>query len=477
MKETTSPAVIELLKAVLGPEGVSSDEAQLQAHAGDWSEAPKTEPELVLFPRNSAQVAKVLQILNEQRVQVVVQGGMTGLAGGATPRAGEVALSLAKMTEIEEVDEVGGTAVVQAGVTLEALQTHLGTSGWSFPLDLGARGSCQLGGNAATNAGGNRVIRFGTMRELVLGLEVALPNGMVLDMMHRTTKNTTGIDLKHLFIGSEGMLGVITRLVLQLVPASPDSHVALCALPDFDSAARLLKRLRAGLPALSAFELMWAGYMNAATNVSSLPQPFAAQHPMYALMEVLGDDGEHLERLLMTAMEQGDVADAIVAQSTAEAQRLWKYREAVAELLSRMQPHAAFDVGIPMNVMDAFVAEMQSELCHSFPGQQHLFFGHLGDGNLHLLSGPFDSPADLLAAERRVYEAVGRVGGAISAEHGIGTVKKEFIGLSRSANELVLMKALKQLFDPHGVLNGGRVLADDTRNCGEGHLPAARHAP
>lgn len=470
MKETTSPALIALLKAALGPEGVSADEAHLHAHAGDWSEAPKTQPDLVLFPRTSGQVAEILRILDEHGAPVVVQGGMTGLAGGATPRAGEVALSLARMTKIEEVDEVGGTAVVQAGVTLEALQTHLETSGWSFPLDLGARGSCQLGGNAATNAGGNRVIRFGTMRELILGLEVALPNGMVVDMMHRTTKNTTGIDLKHLFIGSEGMLGVITRLVLQLVPASPNSHVALCALPDFDSAARLLKLLRADLPALSAFELMWAGYMNAAADVSLLPQPFAAQHPMYALLEVLGDDGQHLERLLMSAMEQGEVADAIVAQSTAEAQRLWKYREAVAELLSRLQPHAAFDVGIPMNVMDAFVDEMQRELCQLFPGQQHLFFGHLGDGNLHLLSGPFESPADLHAAERHVYAAVGRVGGAISAEHGIGIVKREFMGFSRSANELVLMKAIKQLFDPRGVLNGGRVLSDDTATDSGEHL-------
>jgi len=453
---------VAALTTVLGDSSVVRDASVASAHAGDWSEAARCTPGIVVFPRTPQQVAVTLEICGRFRRRVVVQGGLTGLAGGATPREGEVALSLSKLDTIEEIDAIGGTATVQAGVILEELQRHVEEEGWYFPLDLGARGSCQIGGNAAVNAGGNRVIRFGTMRDMVLGLEVALPDGRLLSMLNRVTKNTTGVDLKHLFIGSEGTLGVITRLVIKLSPQPTNACTALCALPSFDAATRLVRDARARLPGLSAFEVMWDDFMVAAREIQTLRPAFDAPAPVYALLETLGSDeaGERqqLEAFLADAFDRGRVADAIVAQSTDDAQRLWAYRETVGELLSHLKPHAAFDVGVPMAAMERFVDSTRKALTQQFPHQRHLFFGHIGDGNLHVLSGPHHSPEDLHRVEDLVYRAVADVGGSISAEHGIGVVKRDFLHHSRSADEIALMQEIKNLLDPAGVLNAGRIL-------------------
>lgn len=447
----------------LGDQCVSFDAGVLEAHAGDWSDAPRCSAQLVLTPRTPADVARALGLLSRLKQKVVVQGGLTGLAGGATPQAGEVAMSLAKMNAIEEFDQLGGTITVEAGLSLEQLQTHVEAQGWFFPLDLGARGSCQIGGNAATNAGGNRVVRFGVMRDLILGMEVALADGTVLTMMNKVTKNTTGIDLKQLFIGSEGILGVITRLVLKLEPKPTVSNTALCALGSFESATLLLKELRRGLPALSSFELMWDDFITAAMDVGGLKAPFATRSPVYVLVETLGaaeeSERQALETVLEAALENGIVDDVIVAQSLDHARQLWAYRETVGELLGKLKPHAAFDVGLPMTAMDGFVTTMKSTLTKRFPEQTHLFFGHLGDGNLHLLSGPYADPAAMHEVEARVYEQVRDAGGCISAEHGIGVIKQEFLHLSRSPAETDLMRRLKGLLDPSGILNDARVIA------------------
>lgn len=454
--------LVDALAGVLSPAQIVRDPGVTASHAGDWSEAPRHAPALVVFPRTPQEVAGVLAVCSRLGQPVAIQGGLTGLAGGATPSGVEVALSLAKLNTIEDIDTVGGTAVVQAGVVLEQLQQRVEAEGWSFPLDLGARGSCQVGGNAATNAGGNRVIRFGTMRDLVLGLEVALPDGRLMTMLNRVTKNTTGVDLKHLFIGAEGTLGVITRLVLKLSPRATAANTALCALPSFDAATHLVRDLRCALPALSAFEVMWDDYLEAAMEVTRLRQPFDAPHPVYVLVETLGAnderDREALERELGEALEQGLISDVVVAQSVEDGKKLWAYRESIGELLGQLKPFAAFDVGIPMAAMDAFVESVGSELERRFPAQRHLFFGHIGDGNLHVLSGPHASPDSLHQVEEVVYAATGRVGGSISAEHGIGVVKKEFLAHSRSPVEIELMHSLKALLDPAGILNPGRML-------------------
>lgn len=457
------PTLRDELVALLGNEAVLDDPMTLDARSGDWSEAEKCRPALVLLPSTPQEVAGAMRLCAKHSQPIVVQGGLTGLAGGATPQEGDIALSLARMNSVEDIDAVGGTALVQAGVVLEELQRQVELEGWSFPLDLGARGSCQVGGNAATNAGGNRVIRYGTMRELVLGLEVVLPDGRILSMLNRTTKNTTGFELKHLFIGSEGALGIVTRLVLKLSPLATSTATALCALPSFDAAAHLLRDLRRELPSLAAFELMWADFLEAGSKVTGLRPPFPQRYPLYALVETLGGeadaDGEQLQRVLAHALETGTADDVIVATSMDHAARLWAYRESIGELLSHTKPHAAFDVGIPMARMAEFVAEVRIELEKRFPEQHHLFFGHLGDGNLHVLSGPFTSDADLHEVERMVYAAVGAAGGSVSAEHGIGSVKRDYLHLSRSPEEIDVMRGLKGLFDPGGLLNRGKLLS------------------
>jgi FAD/FMN-containing dehydrogenase len=450
------------LVQALGPDNVVSEASVLEAHAGDWSDAKKERPSIVLVPRTPAQVAQTLSVLSQSHQKVVVQGGLTGLAGGATPRQGEVALSLAKLNQIEDFDRTAGTVTAQAGVTLEQLQSHVEAEGWFFPLDLGARGSCHIGGNAATNAGGNRVVRYGTMRDLVLGLEVALPNGTLVTMLNRVTKNTTGIDLKQIFIGSEGTLGVITRLVLKLSPQPPSANTALCALDSFESAVRLLNELRRSLPTLSAFELMWDDFMTAALEMRKLTRPFSTVHPIYVLVETLGSsyesDQQLLEQCLERALERELVTDVIVAQSLEHARRLWEYRESIGEILSQLKPHAAFDIGIPMSSMEHFVSAVRATLSERFPRQRHLFFGHIGDGNLHVLSGPYEAEDMVHEVERAVYLATREAGGCISAEHGIGVIKREFLHLSRSPEELHLLRGLKQLFDPAHLLNAGRIL-------------------
>ncbi|MBO9645157.1 MAG: FAD-binding oxidoreductase [Pseudacidovorax sp.] len=456
-----APAFLCDLEAAVGGDNLWSGPRLADRPWRDWSGAPAAMPLAVLMPRTPEAVAQALRACHDHAMPVAVQGGLTGLAGGANPRGDEVVLSLERLNAIELLDAQGATAVVQAGVTLQALQEAAQVHGLSFPLDLGARGSCHLGGNAATNAGGNRVLRFGMMRNLVLGLEVALPDGRLLTMLDRVIKNNAGYDLKHLFIGSEGTLGVITRLSLSLVPQPGWTGTAMCAVPDFPAALALLRTAKATLPGLTAFELMWRGFLDAGARAIGAPPPFAEPAPLYVLMEsVAGSETQGqaaFEHALERAMEEGLVQDAVIAQSQAQAAQLWAFREGVSELLSIHKPCAAFDVSVPIERMDALVHELSARLDAAYPAQSHLFFGHLGDGNLHLISGPFVSHEDLERAEAAVYACVGRFDGSISAEHGIGMVKRDFLGHSRDEAQIGLMRQLKGLLDPHGILNPGRI--------------------
>lgn len=461
---STSPAPLLLeLERQLGSTRVLSGPVLLERNTADWSEAEASAPLALVLPRNTEEVALALRICRNFDTPVAIQGGLTGLAGGANVQPGEVAVSLARLDKIEALDQRGGTAIVQAGVTLQALQEAAGEVGLMFPLDLGARGSCQLGGNAATNAGGNRVLRFGMMRNLVLGLEVVLADGTVLSMLDSVVKNNAGYDLKQLFIGSEGTLGVITRLSLALTPRPAWQGTALCAVSSFEGALAMLQHAKSGLPGLSAFELMWQDFFEAAARARSASLPFAEAHPLYVLVEALAGSEEQgqqqLEDMLGSALERGIVLDAIVAQSHSQVEQLWAYREGVSELLSLCKPCAAFDVSVAIPRMDELVAELRTHLRRDFPSQNHLFFGHLGDGNLHLIAGPFRNDAELEAAEDLVYACVGKFSGSISAEHGIGMVKRGFLHHSRTEAELVLMRQLKNLMDPAQILNRGRILA------------------
>jgi len=459
-------ACLAELQAALGPQGLRLGEQIELPRCTDWSGHPPVRPLALLRPASTAEVSAALAICHRHRIAVVPQGGLTGLAGAAVPVAGGVALSLERMKAIESVDARAATLTVQAGATLQTVQEAAAEAGLAFGVDLGARGSCQIGGNLATNAGGNGVIQYGMMREQALGLEAVLADGTVLDMLRPMLKNNTGYDLKQLFIGAEGTLGVITRAVLRLRPAPVARATVLLALPDFEAAMALLSRLQAAFPgALAAFELMWRDFVELSLEWKTAPPPFAEPHAFLALAEVSGDDEarlqQALEELLGPALEEGLVVDAVLPPSRAQAAALWRIREATAEFPTRMQP-INFDISLPLAVIGDFAQACVDALERRWPGQRSVRFGHLGDGNLHLstdarsLGGLSLAEAES-AVEELVYGLLASYGGSVSAEHGIGLHKKPYLGLSRSPAELAVMRQIKQALDPLGLMNPGKI--------------------
>jgi len=407
----------------------------------------------------------VLAWCNEHGVAVVAQGGLTGLVHGADASPEQVILSLERMRAIEGIDPRQRTATVQAGVTLQALEEAVDAEGLLFPLDLGARGSATLGGNAATNAGGNRVIRYGMMRDMVLGLEAVLADGTVVSSMNHLIKNNTGYDLKQLFIGSEGTLGVITRLVLRLREKPATRSMALVAVDEFDKVAALLKHMDHGLGgSLSAFEALWQDFYRLVTSPPAKGRPPVPQdHPYYVLLESQGASREldeaRFQSALEGAFEAGLIADAAVARSEADCQAFWALRDDVEQTMHGGAP-VIFDVSLPVGAMEAYTQALPAALEAAIGGHRLFIFGHLGDGNLHVIVqvAPEDYERLRPKVEAVVYEPLAAVGGSVSAEHGIGLEKKPWLALSRSPAELALMRRLKETLDPRGILNPGNIL-------------------
>jgi FAD/FMN-containing dehydrogenase len=414
-------------------------------------------PFIYLRPDSIEQISAALKLCNEYRVAVVVQGGMTGLAGGANPDRESVALSLERFAGIEDIDTAAGTMTLRAGTILETAQKAAEEAGFLLPIDLGSRGSCQIGGNIATNAGGIRVIRHGVTRDNILGLEAVLANGTVISSMNRLRKNNAGYDLKQLFIGSEGTLGVITRAVIRLQPLPSGRATALIALTNYDDAVVLLKRAQAGLAGLSAFEIMWDSYFSFSSKGEGLTL-FDRSHPFVAIVEQSGKpDSEDLETFLGTMFEEGLIEDALIAQSEKESRQFWAVREGAA--YDRLEGLINFDVSIAIGELGAFAGTCEAALREKYPDAHIAFFGHMGDSNLHIAVsvGPTDD-ATLHAIDAITYGVVKQFEGSISAEHGIGLLKREFLDHSRSPEELALMRAIKKTLDPHGILNPGKVL-------------------
>jgi FAD/FMN-containing dehydrogenase len=394
---------------------------------------------------------------------VVTEGGKTGLVSGARAAAGEVALSLERMNRIEGIDARGRTMTVQAGATLQAVHEAAEAEGLIMPLDLGARGSATIGGNIATNAGGNGVIRYGMMREQVLGLEVVLADGTVLSSMNQVLKNNTGYDLKQLFIGSEGTLGVITRAVLRLRPLMPARNSALVATDSIEHLITLLTFIERELGGrMSAFEAMWNSYYRVACRGPHLGEPpLPDTHPFYVLIEAAGSDLEadaaRFLAALEHAMEQGLVRDAVLAQSEKERDAFWKIRDNIESLIA-LWPLVIFDVSLPVATMEAYLARCAARLEALLGELRWVTFGHLGDGNLHIaVATGTDDPERKKGVERIVYEELAGIGGSISAEHGIGLDKREFLGISRNPVEIGLMRTLKRALDPANILNPERI--------------------
>lgn len=457
--------IIATLMAALGADCVETGPGIGAKYKGDMSGTGTALPLALIRPRNVADVATALRLCHAADIAVVPQGGLTGLAGGANPRPADVALSLERLTGIEELDTHAGTLTVLAGTPLEQAQNAAAAAGFLLPLDLGSRGSAQVGGNLATNAGGNRVIRYGMARAQVLGLEVVLADGTVLTHLNKMLKNNAGFDLKQLFIGSEGTLGIITRVVFRLRPAPRSSSAAFCGLGSFDAVLTLLRRAESELGGPSAFEVMWPDFYDFVTaHPITKAQPLPREHAFYVLIEHQGNDAEadpaRFEAFLGQALEDGIVADAVIAQQERDVTSFWRVREGLA--LDTLPHLVNFDVSLPIGQIDAFAAACRQRLAArwpSGPASHAAFFGHIGDSNLHIcVSVPYGPGEGMHDVDEVVYDTVRDFAGSVSAEHGIGLLKRAYLGHSREPAEIEVMRRLKAALDPKGILNPGKVI-------------------
>lgn len=417
----------------------------------------------IVRPKTTEEVALVMRLCHEAGVPVVPRAGMTGLVGGSLVGPHEIALSLERMTAIEEIDPIAQTMTVQAGVPLQAIQEAAEAEGLLFPLDLGARGSATIGGNIATNAGGNKVLRYGMTREMVLGLEAVLPNGEIVSSMFKILKNNTGLDIKQLFIGTEGTLGIVTRAILRLQPAPRSRQTVLAACSSFAAVTDMLGYFRAASGGnLSSYEVMWLDYYLLLTAEGRHKPPLPQTFPFYVLVECEGADPETddaaFEAMLEKAMEHGWIEDAVLARSEAERVQLWRIRDDVHYLLT-LSPLFVYDISLPIPEMEGYVNNLRAELEARWPSPQPtvISYGHLGDGNLHIALS-CGTAADKPAVNKLVYGPLAAFRGSVSAEHGIGVDKKPYLQITRSETEIAIMRAVKAALDPAGLLNPGKIV-------------------
>jgi len=454
----------KVLRDIVGAANVLTAPEDTRPYFTDWRRQYSAAAECVVRPANSDEVARVVGACVAQGVAIVPQGGNTGLSGGSVPtgRTREIVLALGRLNRIRELDRLNDTITVEAGCVLASVQRAADEAGRLFPLSLAAEGSCQIGGNLSTNAGGVNVLRYGTAREQVLGLEVVLPDGRVWNGLRGLRKDNTGYDLKQLFLGAEGTLGIITAAVLRLHPKPSASVTAWVALENPAAAMELLAFLHERLgERLSAFELLARACVEAVLDFAPGTQdPLAQPHAWYVLVEI-ADSGEEqelrerVEKALMEAAERGAIADAAIAQSGEQARALWRIRETVPEAQFSNVKH---DVSVPISRTAEFIERAAAGLRARYPDVRIYAFGHVGDGNIHYNVGPERLVSEREAVNRIVYDTVAALDGSISAEHGLGQLKREEIRAHKSPLELELMRRLKNTLDPKGLFNPGKVL-------------------
>ncbi len=459
--------LLEQIRAVVGDTGLITGE-DVGKRPADWLGSTSCAAKAVVRPRSTEELSEVMKLCHAARQPVVPAGGLTGLVHGGVATGDELQISFERMRAIEEIDPIGKTATVQAGVPLQAVHEAVTEHGLIYGVDLGARGSCTIGGNISTNAGGNTVIRYGMTRENILGLEAVLADGTIVSSMNTLLKNNAAYDLKQLFIGSEGTLGLVTRAVLRLQPAPISDATAILAIDSFDKLKQIFSMTSSRLGSLvRSFEVMWSDYYNMIGVESGRHQPpLAAGHAYYVIVEIAGIDPERdtalFTEVLSEALEQEVAADAVIATSKAQRDAIWAIREDIEGQIKAMMPGIAFDVSLPIVRMDDYINDVKANLTETC-GEESIMavFGHIGDSNLHLLVAPRPWSGEAKhRAEEIVYRPLTKLNGSVSAEHGIGLDKREWLPLSRTPEELALMRQLKSALDPYDLLNPGRVLEE-----------------
>jgi len=466
-------ALIGRLRAIVGDSHVITDDAAMASFLADWRGRYAGQARAVVLPADTAQVSAVVAACAALRVPIVPQGGRTGLVMGSVPDSSGTAivLSLRRLNRIRAIDPANRTMTVEAGCILSDVQDAAQDAGMLYPLSLAAEGSCTIGGNLSTNAGGTAVLRYGNTRELCLGLEVVNAKGEIWDGLRGLRKDNTGYALRDLFIGAEGTLGVITAAVLKLYPAPQAALTALVAVESPRHALDLLGLLQARCgAALTGFELMSTFCLQlVADQFPDLPRPFAAPHPQYVLVELSSNESsEHAHDLLESsigqALEQDIARDAVVATSGRQALDLWKLREHIPLAQAKAGKNIKHDISLPVSRIPDFITQTDAALERAFPGCQPVTFGHLGDGNLHynLAPPPMTTHEAFLAEQdavnRIVHDSVAAFGGSISAEHGIGMLKRDALARYKAPVELGMMRAIKAALDPLGIMNPGKIL-------------------
>jgi FAD/FMN-containing dehydrogenase len=474
MTRPPSASLLDALANLLGPKGFCVDADAMAPWLTDWRGKYQGRAAAMLSPATTDEVAAVVRLCAEAEVALVPQGGNSGMVGGATPDASgdQLLLSLRRMDRIRQIDEAGQLAIAEAGVILEAFHNAALAHRLRFPLTLGGKGSATLGGLISTNAGGTQVLRHGSMRALTLGIEAVLPDGSIFDGLAPLKKDNRGYDLRHLFCGAEGTLGIVTAASLQLVPTAAARRTAWIGIASPEDALLLLRQVDAAIGReLEGFELIPHSCLDAVLrHIPQTRAPLAVAQPWYALLELAGENdqtlGEALEQQLGTALDAGLIRDVVIAKNDRESDDFWRLRDSISEAERAEGPALQHDVSVPVDLMPTFIAENPHRLDSAFPGTRALSFGHLGDGNVHHHVQPpigIDGAAWIAehgaAVSRLVYSHVLELGGSISAEHGIGQMKRDILAQIDSPARLAALHGIKAGLDPKGIFNPGKLIA------------------
>ncbi len=460
----TQVAAATLQQLSLPTSNVRTDAETIKEYGRDWTKNYDVSAGAILFPETEDQVQEIVKWARKNKIKLVPSGGRTGLSGAAMATQGEVVVSFEKMNKILDFNPVDRTVKVQPGVITEALQDYVKAQGYYFPVDFAARGSSHIGGNIATNAGGVKVIRYGSMRDWVAGLRVVTGAGEVLDLNRGLIKNATGLDFRHLFIGSEGTLGFVTEATLKFTRPTQPLSVMILGVPDLEAVMKVFKRFRENIE-LTAFEFFSDIALHYVLEATDLQKPLSIDCPNYLLVEVekTSDDAEgKMLEAFEHCVEQGWVLDGVIAQSDAQARDFWRLREDISEATSPYSPYKN-DISVTISQVPAFLKETDAVLKENYPDFKVVWFGHIGDGNMHiniLKPEGLDRETFLKrckGADSLLFSVIQKLGGSISAEHGVGLTKKPFLTYTRTNEEIALMRGVKKVFDPDNILNPGKI--------------------